>query len=404
VVAPPKGIAPDFARRRLAGQGACLHAGAGRDRSRGRSARPAAPRALRARACVKGRIMKRNRHTPREAPRSGAGAARCWASLLLDGEGLSHPGPRVRTPCRRDRFDRARARRRRLLHRGEGARARRRTRSNPSGRASRARIARAAALYLARRPGLAAKGVRFDTIIVARAAGRAMCATLGAAMGLEAILAMSAQEDPAELSSAARPGRRRSARHRDGRADAVGARPCRRPLAPYRKHLAESPSMRRPRRGWPSRRRRRARAGGLLVGRYGYDGDRLNYDDPQNADFMAVIDRRRGLPVALGILYIHAARAAGFEATGLNTPGHFLLRIAARSGEALIDPFNGGAALERERLGAPPGMGRGARRSRLPPNPSAISTCCCASKTISSCAPAGGRTQCARWRSPSAWC
>ena len=51
------------------------------------------------------------------------------------------------------------------------------------------------------------------------------------------------------------------------------------------------------------------------------------YDDPQNADLMAVIDRRRGLPVALGILYIHAARAAGLEASGLNTPDHFLLQL-----------------------------------------------------------------------------
>jgi hypothetical protein len=40
----------------------------------------------------------------------------------------------------------------------------------------------------------------------------------------------------------------------------------------------------------------------LLVGRYAYDGDRLSYDDPNNADFLSVVDRRRGLPVALGIL------------------------------------------------------------------------------------------------------
>src|SRR5690349_12135733 len=74
----------------------------------------------------------------------------------------------------------------------------------------------------------------------------------------------------------------------------------------------------------------------LLVGRFGYDGDRLTYDDPKNADLISVIDRRRGLPVALGILYIHAARAAGFEASGLNTPGHFLLRIDMRGSHALI--------------------------------------------------------------------
>lgn len=94
----------------------------------------------------------------------------------------------------------------------------------------------------------------------------------------------------------------------------------------------------------------------LLVGIYGYDGDRDSYDDPQNADLMAVIDRRRGLPVALGILYIHAARGAGLSAQGVNSPGHFLLRIARDSAEMLIDPFHGGVAVERERLGGPPRM------------------------------------------------
>jgi regulator of sirC expression with transglutaminase-like and TPR domain len=95
----------------------------------------------------------------------------------------------------------------------------------------------------------------------------------------------------------------------------------------------------------------------LLVGRYGYDGDRLSYDDPQNGDFMSVIDRRRGLPVALGILYIHAARAGGMQACGLSSPGHFLLRVSLKGTEALIDPFNGGAALDSETLGGPPRMG-----------------------------------------------
>jgi regulator of sirC expression with transglutaminase-like and TPR domain len=131
-----------------------------------------------------------------------------------------------------------------------------------------------------------------------------------------------------------------------------------RPLAPYSKHLAEIAEHAKSEARLSRHAEDGARAlSALLVGRYGYDGDRLNYDDPQNADFMAVIDRRRGLPVALGILYIHAARAAGFDAIGLNTPGHFLLRISLRGHEALIDPFNGGAAIDRERLGAPPGMG-----------------------------------------------
>jgi regulator of sirC expression with transglutaminase-like and TPR domain len=133
-----------------------------------------------------------------------------------------------------------------------------------------------------------------------------------------------------------------------------------RDLGPYRAHLTEIADQARLEARMVLHAEDGARAlARLLAGRFGYDGDRLAYDDPQNADLIAVIDRRRGLPVALGILYVHAARAAGFEATGLYSPGHFLLRIVLRGSEALIDPFNGGAALERESLGPPPSM-RGA--------------------------------------------
>src|SRR5579871_1082766 len=37
----------------------------------------------------------------------------------------------------------------------------------------------------------------------------------------------------------------------------------------------------------------------IIAGRYGYEGDRANYDDPESADLIGVIERRRGLPVAL---------------------------------------------------------------------------------------------------------
>jgi regulator of sirC expression with transglutaminase-like and TPR domain len=91
----------------------------------------------------------------------------------------------------------------------------------------------------------------------------------------------------------------------------------------------------------------------VLAGHYGYEGERADYDDPENADLMAVIDRKRGLPVTLGILYIHAARASNMQAEGLFAPGHFLMRVAVKGSEAIIDPFNGGAVLDRERINTP---------------------------------------------------
>lgn len=126
-------------------------------------------------------------------------------------------------------------------------------------------------------------------------------------------------------------------------------------LEPFRAHLAELAEAARGELEFSRNAENAARGlGDILVGHYGYDGDHARYEDPGNADLMSVIERRRGLPVALGILYIHAARAAGLEAHGLSAPGHFLLALSVKGSEALIDPFNGGAAVEREHLSAPP--------------------------------------------------
>jgi regulator of sirC expression with transglutaminase-like and TPR domain len=91
----------------------------------------------------------------------------------------------------------------------------------------------------------------------------------------------------------------------------------------------------------------------VIAGHYGYEGERGDYDAPENADLMAVIDRKRGLPVALGILYIHSARASLMQAQGLFAPGHFLMRVVVKGSEAIIDPFNGGEVLDRERINTP---------------------------------------------------
>jgi regulator of sirC expression with transglutaminase-like and TPR domain len=92
-----------------------------------------------------------------------------------------------------------------------------------------------------------------------------------------------------------------------------------------------------------------ARAGalaGLLAGRHGYRGDTADYDNPANANLIRVIERRRGLPVALGILWLHAARAARWPAQGLDFPGHFLLALEGSVGHVVMDVFAGGAALD----------------------------------------------------------
>src|ERR1700682_5162310 len=98
----------------------------------------------------------------------------------------------------------------------------------------------------------------------------------------------------------------------------------------------------------------------IILLKYGYSGDELTYDDLQNANLMRVVDRRKGLPVALGILYLHAARAQGWDSVGLGFPGHFLIRLGEGAERLILDPFHGGricdAAMLRELLKAMAGQ------------------------------------------------
>ncbi|MGK2284984.1 SirB1 family protein [Pedomonas sp. V897] len=84
----------------------------------------------------------------------------------------------------------------------------------------------------------------------------------------------------------------------------------------------------------------------VIAGAFGFAGDRESYDDPANANLIDVIERRKGLPVALSILYIGAARAVGWQAHGINMPSHFLIRIGSGTNAVIQDPFSGGAVLD----------------------------------------------------------
>lgn len=89
---------------------------------------------------------------------------------------------------------------------------------------------------------------------------------------------------------------------------------------------------------------------GLLGGRFGYRGDSETYDDLANANLIRVIERRRGLPVALGVIWLHAARAAGWTAYGVDFPAHFLIALEEGQSQVVLDVFNGGTPLGKRDL------------------------------------------------------
>lgn len=77
----------------------------------------------------------------------------------------------------------------------------------------------------------------------------------------------------------------------------------------------------------------------VMAQRHGYIGDDIRYDDLQNADLVRVVDRRLGLPITLSLIAIALCRATGWQAEGLNFPGHFLMRLDHEGDRAVLDPF-----------------------------------------------------------------
>ena len=82
----------------------------------------------------------------------------------------------------------------------------------------------------------------------------------------------------------------------------------------------------------------------------GFRGNVEDYYDPRNSYLDQVLERRVGIPVTLAVVCIEVGRRLGLSIEGLNTPGHFLLR----AGDAVLDPFAGGAEVHPTLLPAGP--------------------------------------------------
>jgi regulator of sirC expression with transglutaminase-like and TPR domain len=79
-----------------------------------------------------------------------------------------------------------------------------------------------------------------------------------------------------------------------------------------------------------------------LFRRHGYRGDRAEYFDPRNSFLNEVMERKKGIPITLSVLYMEVAQRIGFPLHGVGFPGHFLVKYMDDAQEIVIDPFNGG--------------------------------------------------------------
>ena len=72
----------------------------------------------------------------------------------------------------------------------------------------------------------------------------------------------------------------------------------------------------------------------------------LPYGHPSHSFLPAVLDSRRGLPIALSLVYRLVAERVGLRAWGVGLPGHFVAGVEVDGQSLTVDPFHGGRLLD----------------------------------------------------------
>lgn len=111
-----------------------------------------------------------------------------------------------------------------------------------------------------------------------------------------------------------------------------------------------------------------------LAVQHGFTGDGETYHDPDNSLLTSVLDRRRGLPITLSILYSSIGRRLSLPTFPIALPGHVVTGVAAEDRPIVLDPFHDGTMLNEPTLSARVDAATGGRhayrRSMLRPTPS----------------------------------
>ncbi len=84
---------------------------------------------------------------------------------------------------------------------------------------------------------------------------------------------------------------------------------------------------------------------GVLFEEEGFQGNTQDYYNANNSYLTFVLDRKKGIPISLAILYRKVAIHFGLRLRCVAMPGHFLLKYSAPFHQLFIDPFHRGEIL-----------------------------------------------------------
>ena len=73
----------------------------------------------------------------------------------------------------------------------------------------------------------------------------------------------------------------------------------------------------------------------IIIDKYEYESDNINYSNLENYDLIRTIDRKRGSSITLSIIFLQISQNLKWDIKGINFPSHFLLH-AKEDGQRLI--------------------------------------------------------------------
>lgn len=85
----------------------------------------------------------------------------------------------------------------------------------------------------------------------------------------------------------------------------------------------------------------------VIFHEYGFSGDADSFYDPANSFLPLVIERRRGLPITLSILYLLIADRCGLQLEPVGVPGKFMVGCFLEDEPFYIDVYEGGVFREQ---------------------------------------------------------
>jgi regulator of sirC expression with transglutaminase-like and TPR domain len=77
----------------------------------------------------------------------------------------------------------------------------------------------------------------------------------------------------------------------------------------------------------------------------GFKGNEDDYYNPRNSFITDVIDRRKGIPITLSLIYMAIGNLIDFPIEGISLPGHFIVRPQRQDLDVFLDPFNCGEVM-----------------------------------------------------------